>query len=406
MVWRSYLTHLECSRCEATQDSGMAATVCACGGPLLARYDLDRLRREVPRAEIVSRPPVLWRYREMLPVHSERHVVTFGEGMTPIVPLPRLGKNIGVPGLSAKDEGVLPTGTFKARGAAVGVSRASELGIRRVALPTNGNAGAAWATYAARAGIEILVAMPLDAPSVTRAECELAGARLYLVDGLIGDAGRLVGAVAARDGYFDASTLKEPYRLEGKKTIGFELAEQLGWDVPDVIVCPTGGGVGLIGIGKALEELRLLGWLGPGSAPRLVCVQAAGCAPIVQAFDSGARESKPWPDGKTVAFGLNVGKALGDFLVLDAVRRSGGTAVAVPDEATMDMQRRCYADEGLFVCPEGAAALAAVMRLRQEGWIDKGMRVVVLNTGTGLKYADASLMDSPVVQANGSIPPA
>jgi threonine synthase len=326
--------------------------------------------------------------------------------MTPIVPLPTLGKHIGVPGLSMKDEGVLPTGTFKARGAAVGISRASELGIRRVALPTNGNAGAAWATYAARAGIETLVAMPLDAPSVTRAECALAGARLYLVDGLIGDAGRLIGAAAARDGYFDVSTLKEPYRLEGKKTIGFELAEQLGWRIPDVIVCPTGGGVGLIGIDKALDELRLLGWLGSGSTPRLVSVQAAGCAPIVRAFDSGARESEPWPDGKTVAFGLNVGKALGDFLVLDAVRRSGGTAVAVPDDVTMDMQRLCYAEEGLFVCPEGAAALAAVMQLREAGWIDEGMQVMVLNTGTGLKYADAIHVDSPIVQANGIIPPA
>jgi len=306
--------------------------------------------------------------------------------------------------LLIKDEGVLPTGTFKARGAAVGIARALELGIQRVAMPTNGNAGAAWATYAARAGIETLIAMPLDAPGVTRVECILAGARLYLVDGLIGDAGRLIGAAVSRDGYFDASTLKEPYRLEGKKTMGLEIAEQLGWSTPDVIVYPTGGGVGLIGIDKALTELRHLGWLDSDKRPRLVSVQAAGCAPIVRAFETGAEVSQPWPDGKTVAFGINVGKALGDFLVLDAVRRSGGTAVAVEDYDTMDMQRRCYAEEGLFPCPEGAAALAAVAHLRESGWIQEGESVLVLNTGTGLKYADATTVDVPVLAADGTIP--
>ncbi len=404
MGWHSYLTHLECSRCHAIGDADVVTNTCACGAPMLARYDLDALRREVPRSTITDRPHTLWRYREMLPVRSEGNAVGFGEGMTPVTAAPVLGKQIGVSQLLVKDEGVLPTGTFKARGAAVGIARARELGIERVAMPTNGNAGAAWASYAARAGIETLIAMPVDAPAVTRVECALAGARLYLVQGLIGDAGRLIGGAVARDGYFDASTLREPYRLEGKKTMGLEIAEQLGWHTPDVIVYPTGGGVGLIGIDKALTELRRLGWLDSDKQPRLVSVQAAGCAPIVRAFDSGAEVSQPWPDGKTVAFGINVGKALGDFLVLDAVRRSDGTAVAVEDDATMEMQRRCYAEEGLFVCPEGAAALAAVAQLRESGWIKDGESVLVLNTGTGLKYADLATVNAPTLAANGEIP--
>ena len=404
MAWHSYLTHLECSRCHASGDADAVTNTCVCGAPMLARYDLDALKEQVSRSTISGRPHTLWRYREMLPVRSESNAVGFGEGMTPITPAPVLGKQIGVAKLLIKDEGVLPTGTFKARGAAVGIARALELGIQRVAMPTNGNAGAAWATYAARAGIETLIAMPLDAPGVTRVECILAGARLYLVDGLIGDAGRLIGAAVSRDGYFDASTLKEPYRLEGKKTMGLEIAEQLGWSPPDVIVYPTGGGVGLIGIDKALTELRHLGWLDSDKRPRLVSVQAAGCAPIVRAFETGAEVSQPWPDGKTVAFGINVGKALGDFLVLDAVRRSGGTAVAVEDDDTIDMQRRCYAEEGLFPCPEGAAALAAVAHLRESRWIQEGESVLVLNTGTGLKYADATTVDVPVLAADGTIP--
>lgn len=406
MTWRSYLTHLECSRCQSSYGADELVNLCACGAPLLARYDLETLRERVDRATIEARPHTLWRYREMLPVRAECNAVGFGEGMTPIVPVPALGKLIGVPQLLVKDEGVLPTGTFKARGAAVGISRALELGVRRVAMPTNGNAGAAWATYAARAGIQTLIAMPLDAPEVTRVECALAGARLYLVEGLIGDAGRLIGTAVERGDYFDASTLKEPYRLEGKKTMGLEIVEQMGWGVPDVIVYPTGGGVGLIGIDKALTELRTLGWLNSDAAPRLVSVQAAGCAPIVRAFESGAEVSDPWPNGKTLAFGINVGKALGDFLVLDAVRRSDGTAVAVEDEAILSMQRRCYLHEGLFLCPEGAAAMAAVAQLRDSGWIKEQELVLVLNTGTGLKYADGAAVGAPVIPADGVIPSA
>ena len=274
----------------------------------------------------------MWRYHELLPVTGAGRVVSLGEGMTPLLAMPRLGQAIGVPRLWMKDEGLTPTGTFKARGAAVGVSRAAELGVSGVAMPTNGNAGAAWAAYAARAGLRCLVVMPAAAPSITRAECAAAGAELYLVDGLIGDAGAIVAAaLPGRPGYQDVSTLREPYRLEGKKTMGYEIAEQLGWRLPDVIVYPAGGGVGIIGIHKALRELRDLGWV-DGKLPRLVAVQASGCAPIVAAFASGAAESQPWPDARTVAFGITVPKALGDFLVLDAVRGTGGTAVAVDDE--------------------------------------------------------------------------
>jgi threonine synthase len=406
MTWHSYLTHLECSRTGEVYPADEPANVSRRNAPLVARYDLELLRTEIPRDEIGHRAPTLWRYRELLPVRSERNVVSFGEGMTPIVPARALGSRIGVPNLLIKDESVLPTGTFKARGAAVGISRASELGIARVSMPTNGNAGAAWASYAARAGIAALIAMPVDAPDVARVECSLAGARLVLVDGLIGDAGALVSRAGEPDGYFDVSTLKEPYRLEGKKTMGFELVEQLDWRTPDVIVCPTGGGVGLIGIDKALQELKELGWLDADAAPRFVSVQAEGCAPIVRAFQAGAADSTAWPDGKTVAFGINVGKAFGDFLVLDAVRRSNGTAVAVADDDLMAMQARCCAEEGIFVCPEGAAALQAVAQLRSSGWLAEHEEVLVLNTGSGLKYAHGIEVAAPVLGAHDAIEPA
>ena len=288
---RSYsaLSHLQCPRCGARHDADQVQGTCSCGSPLLARYDTERVAAQVSRAEIAARQPDLWRYHELLPVRDASNVVSLGEGMTPLLAMPRLGRALGVPGLLMKDEGLIPTGTFKARGAAVGVSRAAELGVTGVAMPTNGNAGAAWAAYAARAGMRALVAMPADAPAITRAECLAAGAELHLVDGLIGDAARLIAAaLPARPGYVDVSTLREPYRLEGKKTMGFEIVEQLGWQLPDVIVYPTGGGVGIIGIYKALRELAELGWI-DGALPRLVAVQATGCAPIVAAFASGAR---------------------------------------------------------------------------------------------------------------------
>lgn len=400
----SFLSHLECSRCGRTQDPEQVVQLCACGGPLLARYDLHSARRELSPAHVAARAPDLWRYHELLPVRRAENVVSLGEGMTPLLPLRRLGERIGVPSLFMKDEGALPTGTFKARGAAVGVSRALELGVRTLAMPTNGNAGAAWATYAARAGMQAVVVMPAEAPAVTRVECTAAGARLFLVDGLIGDAGRMVARAVRRYGWFDASTLKEPYRIEGKKTMGFEIAEQFGWKLPDVIIYPTGGGVGIIGIYKALLELQALGWVGE-RLPRLVAVQAAGCAPIVSAWQRGRTESEPWPDPKTVAFGINVAKALGDFLVLQALYRTGGRAVVVDDAEILQAQRELAATEGTFACPEGAATLAAARRLRAQGWIGPGDSVVLLNTGTGLKYPQTVVPDAPVLGAGDDLPP-
>jgi threonine synthase len=303
-----------------------------------------------------------------------------------------------------KDEGLIPTGTFKARGAAVGVSRARELGVRAVAMPTNGNAGAAWSVYAARAGLGSLVVMPVDAPEITRRECVAAGAELYLVDGLINHAGALVkAAVDDRDGYQEVSTLKEPYRIEGKKTMGYEIAEQLGWQVPDVILYPAGGGVGLIGIHKAMLEMRELGWIGE-RLPRLVAVQAVGCPPIVDAFDAGLDESTLQEGTQTLAFGINVPKALGDFLVLRGVRETEGTAIAVSDEAILAELRVLAAAEGTWICPEGAACMAATRQLRESGWIAEHERVVVLNTGTGLKYPETVGVDVPVLPRDGQVP--
>ncbi|MGH3876715.1 MAG: threonine synthase [Actinophytocola sp.] len=399
--WTSTLSHLECARHGTRYEADEPHNLCECGSPLLARYDLDRAARAVSTSDITGRPGDLWRYRELLPVRDRANAVTFGEGMTPILPLPGYGAGVGVPNLAAKDEGMLPTGSFKARGAAVGVSRARELGIERIAMPTNGNAGAAWATYAARAGMGALVVMPTDAPPVTRLECALAGARLYLVDGLIGDAGALA-AQAVADGWFDTATLKEPYRIEGKKTMGVEIVEQLGWRAPDVIVYPTGGGVGLIGIRKALDELFALGWL-TGAPPRLVAVQSTGCAPIVRAYEQGADTAEPWADARTVAFGINVASALGDFLVLDAVRETGGTAIAVDDADILAAQAACAAAEGLFMCPEGAATLAAVARLRESGWLDGDEEVVVLNTGSGLKYPHTVPVEEPPALARDAV---
>jgi threonine synthase len=398
----SALSHLDCPRCGARRDADQVQGTCSCGSPLLARYDLEQVR--VSPRDITGRAPDLWRYHELLPVRAAGRVVSLGEGMTPLLALPRLGRALGVPNLLMKDEGLIPTGTFKARGATVGVSRAAELGVAAIAMPTNGNAGAAWSVYAARAAMRSLVVMPAAAPAITRAECAAAGAELYLVDGLIGDAGKLVAAaVAGRPGYQDVSTLREPYRIEGKKTMGLEIAEQLGWRLPDVIVYPTGGGVGIIGIYKALRELLELGWVG-GNLPRLVAVQSTGCAPIVRAFQAGAAVSEPWPDAKTVAFGITVPKALGDFLILEALYATGGIAVAVTDEALLADQREVARLEGTFICPEGAACVTAVRELRESGWLSGSEEVVVLNTGSGLIYPDIVPSRPPVLPPSGSIP--
>jgi threonine synthase len=399
----SHLSHLECPACGTTYDADVPQNLCRCGSPLLARYDLERLAASNALDDLPNRPPTLWRYRELLPVRAEEHVVSLGEGMTPLTPLPRLGAALGVPRLLMKDEGLIPTGSFKARGAAVGVSRARELGIDAVAMPTNGNAGAAWSLYAARAGMRALVVMPRDAPEITRRECAAAGAELYLVDGLIGDAGAIVAGAVAGGGWFDVSTLKEPYRLEGKKTMGLEIVEQLGGRVPDVIVYPTGGGVGLIGIHKALHELRALGRL-DGRLPRLVAAQAEGCAPIVRAFERGARTAEPFPDAHTVAFGINVANPLGATLILDAIADTGGCAVAVTDDELLAAVGETARLEGAFVCPEGAAGVAAIRRLRADGWIAPDDEVVLLNTGAGIKYPRTVTADPPLLAPGERLP--
>jgi threonine synthase len=400
----SALSHLECSRDGSRHDADVVQGTSPLGAPLLARYDLDRVAGTVSREDVAGRAPTLWRYAELLPVRDPRHVVSLGEGMTPLLDLPSAGARLGVPTLRMKDASVLPTGAFKARGAAVGVSRARGLGVRGIAMPTNGNAGAAWAVYAARAGLGALIVMPVDAPEITRQECVVTGADLYLVDGLIGDAGAIVKrAIARRPGWQDTSTLREPYRIEGKKTMGYEIAEQLGWRSPDVILYPAGGGVGIIAIYKALLELKELGWI-TGDLPRLVAVQAAGCAPIVDAFQAGLDESTAPADPHTVAFGINVPKPLGDFLVMDAVRATAGTAVAVTDAELLAAEQQLARDEGTWICPEGAACFAAVGRLREAGWLDGSEDVVVLNTGSGLLYPGTVQVDVPTLAKDGVIP--
>ncbi|ASS99458.1 threonine synthase [Geobacillus thermocatenulatus] len=399
----SYVSHLYCPKCERTYDVDHIHQPCECGSPLLVAYDLESMRQKVKRDVLREREANLWRYHELLPVKHPEHIVSLGEGMTPLVPMPRLGRKIGIEALYMKDEGVIPTGTFKARGAAVGVSKAKELGVKQLVMPTNGNAGAAWSLYAARAGIRATVVMPVDAPELTRKECAIAGAELYLVNGLISDAGQIVAKAIREYGWYDASTLKEPYRIEGKKTMGLEIAEQFSWRLPDVILYPTGGGVGLIGIYKAIKELQALGWV-DGRMPRLVAVQAEHCAPIVKAWQEKKRESEFWPNAHTVAFGINVPKALGDFLVLEAVYETDGCAVAIGDEAILAEQRTVAELEGAFICPEGAAAFAAARKLRESGWIRDGETVVVLNTGTGLKYADLVQVAPPVLEPGDSLP--
>ena len=397
-----FVSHLSCPKCRATYEPNRKIQLCTCGSPLLVGYDLKKAGKALTKESLPQRRNDLWRYRELLPVRDFKNIVTLGEGMTPLLRLRNIGGQMDLTHLYLKDEGIIPTGTFKARGAAVGVSMAKELGVKALAMPTNGNAGGAWALYCAAAGIQAVIVMPKDAPPIPRKECVIAGASLYLVNGLISDAGKIVGRAVADQGLYDASTLKEPYRIEGKKTMGLEIAEQFGWDVPEVILYPTGGGVGIIGIYKALRELQELGWIG-SRMPRLVAVQASGCAPVVSAWQAKKTESVFWENSATVAFGINVPKALGDFLVLDAVYATNGCAVAVTDEDILNAQAYLGRREGLFVCPEGAATLAAARRLVREGWIEKNERVVLLNTGTGLKYPDSVDAEPPVLQPGNAI---
>jgi threonine synthase len=402
MNTQSCITGLVCPKCNKAYDHRKIQHLCQCGSPLLVEYDPERAVRSVDTAAIKNRPATLWRYAELLPVLDTANIVSLGEGFTPLTPLPRIAGKYDLGNLYMKDEGIIPTGTFKARGAAVGVSKAKELGIRDVAMPTNGNAGAAWAAYAARAGISAHILMPEDAPLITRNESVAAGAQVHLVRGLISDCGKILARSIPANGWYDVSTLKEPYRIEGKKTMGYEIAEQLDWRVPDVIAYPTGGGVGIIGIYKALTEMRRLGWIGD-KLPRLVAVQAEGCAPIVEAYRKKAEESEFFPNSRTIAFGINVPKALGDFLVLKAIYETEGCAVAVGENEIVNAVLELASLEGTFVCPEGAAVLAGLKKLRAADWLKAEETVVLLNTGAGIKYPDTLKFDLPYCPAEGTI---
>jgi threonine synthase len=382
----TFVTHLECSltgeRYPADQLHGLSKA----GKPLLVRYDLDGIRRALPRDALAPRPQTLWRYREMLPVRRPENVLSLGEVVTPLISLPRIGSRLSKGGeILVKDEGRLPTGSFKARGLVLAVSMAKELGIRHMAMPTNGNAGAAMAAYCARAGMKATVFCPDDTPAVNIREIAMQGAAVYLVDGLIDDCGKLVAEGEKSVGWFNCSTLREPYRIEGKKTMGIELAEQLGWEMPDVIFYPTGGGTGIIGMWKAFAELEALGWIGK-KRPRMVVVQASGCAPMVRAWEAGEEHAPRWPDAHTFAAGIRVPQAVGDFLILRAVRDSGGFATAVDDGTIMQAWHEVAAEEGLLLCPEGAATYAAYKQAVADGRVGRGERAVLFNCATGLKY--------------------
>jgi threonine synthase len=383
----SFVTHLEASTDGSRHEHRRLQTTHA-GRPLLVRYDLAAVARGLAREELARRPSGTWRYRELLPVDDDANVVSLGEEATPLVPCARLGEALGLADLRVKDESHLPTGSFKARGLALAVSRAKELGVRRVAIPTAGNAGGALAAYAARAGLEAHVFMPADTPAVNQMEPAIYGAKAFRVNGLINDCGKIVKDGADRMGWFDLSTLKEPYRLEGKKTMGLELAEQLGWTLPDVIVYPTGGGTGLVGMDKAFDELAALGWIDAGKRPRFYAVQSDGCAPLVRAFQRGERFAAPFEDAHTVASGLRVPRAVADFLILDAVRRSSGACVSAREGDVLGWMRRASALTGLGICPETGACFAALAELVHAGAIRRDERVVVFNTGAAQKYVE------------------
>lgn len=382
------VTHLECSRCGRSFEAGQVLNLCPCGGPLLVRYDLEKARKSWNRAWIPNGPSSMWRYQPVLPVRRPESIVSLGEGFTPLIRARRLGQRLGADNLWIKDEGVNPTGSFKARGLSCAVSMALELGIRKLAIPSAGNAASALAAYAAAAGLEAHIFMPRDVPQSNFIECMSFGARVTLVDGLISDCARLVAERQATEGWFDVTTLKEPYRIEGKKTMGYEVAEQFRWELPEAIFYPTGGGVGLIGMWKAFAEMEAMGWIS-SRRPKMIAVQAAGCQPVVRAFEEGANACRFFENAATLASGLRVPKPLGDFLILDAIRASGGTAVAVEDDEILDAGIELAAAEGMFAAPEGAACVAALRRLLANGFLSPTDRIVIYNTGSGLKYLEA-----------------
>jgi len=383
----TYLSHLECGYCGRSYEADKLWNLCPhCQKPLLVRYHLDAARASLTPAAFAGREPTMWRYRELLPLRDDRFKLCLGEGFTPLFRATRLEKEVSHGPLFVKDEGLNPTGSFKARGLAMAVSRAFELGVKAVSIPTAGNAGCAMSAYAALAGLEAHVFMPADAPRPFINECRVLGARVELIDGLITDCGRAARDGVEKYGRFDVSTLKEPYRIEGKKTMGYELAEQMDWTLPDVIIYPTGGGTGLVGMWKAFDEMGKLGWIGP-KRPRMVTVQSDGCPPMVKAFTEGREFAEPWPNARTIADGIRVPAAVGDFLILRALRESKGTALAVPDAEILDATYLLGKTTGIWPAPEGGATLAAFLRLRKNGWIRDGESVVLFNTGNGAKYS-------------------
>lgn len=383
----TFLTHLQCSDCGKHYNPAEVQTFCPdCQAPLLARYDLEKARRTLDRDEIRRRQPGMWRWRELLPVEDPANMLTLGEGDTPLLHAPRLGARLGLENLYIKEEGRNPTGSFKARGLAAAISKARELGIRKVIIPTAGNAGGAMAAYAARGDLQAYIFMPKDTPVANVEESRIAGAEVMLIDGLISEAAGMAGEKARQEGWFDVSTFKEPYRAEGKKIMGYELAEAFDWHLPDVIIYPTGGGTGLVGMWKAFAEIEALGWLNNGAWPRMVAVQAEGCAPVVKAFEAGASFCDFWIGAHTLASGLRVPKSFADQLILSDLRQSNGAALAVSDEAILAAQHTLAALEGIFAAPEGAATLAGLELLIQQGWVQPNERIVLFNTGTGLKY--------------------
>ncbi len=384
----SYLDHLECTKCGQTFPHDRLSRISACCGKVLfARYDLPRLRREVAREAFEARRGDMWRFSELLPVADPDHILTLGEGGTPLLAAPNLGRKLGLKSLFIKEEGLNPTGTFKARGIGAAVSKAYELGATGFTMPSAGNAAGAAAAYCARGGLPVKVFMPQDAPDANKKESLLAGAELNLVKGLISDAGRIAVAVAEEQGLFDLSTLKEPYRAEGKKTMGLEIAMQLGWRMPDAIIYPTGGGTGIIGMYKGFQELLELGWV-EGRPPKFIAVQASGCQPIVKAFQEGKDVAQPWPNAETIADGLRVPSPFADYLILQAIRETGGTALAVEDQEMVDAMYELASTEGIIACPEGAATLVGLKRLLREGFLGAEETIVLLNTGSGYKYLE------------------
>ena len=384
----SYLDHLECTQCGETCTHTQVIRTCRkCGKILFARYDLPRLKREVDRSDLEKRPSNMWQFSELLPVLSPDNVLSLGEGGTPLLRARNLQKKLGLKSLYIKDEGLNPTGTFKARGISAAVSRASELGLKRFTMPSAGNAAGAVAAYAARGGLEAHVFMPQDAPEANKKESVVMGSHLTLVDGLIGDAGRISRDMAQSQGLFDLSTLQEPYRAEGKKTMGLELALQLGWRMPDAIIYPTGGGTGIVGMWKGFYELLELGWV-EGQLPKFIAVQPEGCQPIVKAFHEGSEYAEPWPNAHTIAGGLRVPHPFADYIILQAIRDTGGTALAVADNEMVAAMREMASMEGLFPCPEGAATLVGLKRLLEDGFLTSEQTIVLLNTGSGYKYLD------------------